>query len=549
MCKGSECVSADEQTRKTRWQEPALTLANPASVVVISTQRSGSTYFCERLHQSGLCGNPVEWFQTSKQQELLRAYGLPPDVDFLEFWEQVLSRETDAHGVFGIKVMADSWFDCIDPWLVVNPCFGGTTMLQRLAAMFPHPRVVLVTRRDRLRQAISWIKAERTGLWEYPGAPVPYPRGAVPFDYLAIDERMRRIERQDAAWRELLRDAPFRTCEVVFEEFCADWQAGVRRVLDALDLAAARGAIAPLPEPEHKLVRMSDDLNEQWLQRFREVRARMATAGAGIAAGVPEPLRADLHASPGPCPAFHVFSNMTVDAHACVAGEALTVECGARFVVPVVVRNTSSATWSDVGREDGSGWITLRGMWRAAAGEAVRDGGRGYLPATLAPGAEAVVVLALTAPAEVGAGTLVLTLERDGPPPGFSVLPTQTLAVTVCPHRYREAARAWFGALTPLDQGWVRSDWYGEFMDYAFPWIYHAEHGWQFCENKTDGDDTCVLYDRALDHISTRPHEYPLVCQIRGLRLLRYERGTRAPRRFLDPETGAVLEFPANGEP
>ena len=61
-----------------------------------------------------------------------------------------------------------------------------------------------------------------------------------------------------------------------------------------------------------------------------------------------------------------------------------------------------------------------------------------------------------------------------------------------------------------VDDEWRHSDWYGFLSDSGFPWIWHAEHGWQWCEG--EAESSIFLLDMELDSwIWTGKAVYPWI--------------------------------------
>jgi trehalose 2-sulfotransferase len=90
----------------------------------------------------------------------------------------VFGLGTTPNGVFGAKLM---WNNV--PWVLEKlwelPRFAGLDRTASLHELVPDLRVITVTRRDRLRQPVSWARAEQHGgpgrLWYGSGPPVAEP--------------------------------------------------------------------------------------------------------------------------------------------------------------------------------------------------------------------------------------------------------------------------------------------------------------------------------------------------------------------------------------
>jgi hypothetical protein len=374
---------------------------------------------------------------------------MPADGDFFALWSEIQARERGGNGVFGVKVMYDSWFLYLLPRLKTMPCYAGKEDVEIFKSFFPEPRVMLISRRNKLAQAVSWVKALRIGIWEFRGREGASFHDALVFDFLGIMETMR---------------LPVQECPSVI------------RII------------------------------------------------------------------PGRHPAFRSLAGMTFAGLAELQDNRLRTETQTRLVLRLQVCNLSQFEWPAVGPLDGRLWVLARAVWKPHEGLERRDEGRGYLPHALSPGAEVRVELPLTAPEQPGLYVLELALEQQGVGILGGLAAVITVTVEVQRPGYEDDAEAFFGPLAPLDGGWKRSAWYGELMDWHYPWIFHAEHGWQQCLERQG--TVLQLEDAVLGILEIRTEEYPFVKQVSTGRRLRYEPGSGAMRRFQCDESREWVEYP-----
>jgi len=76
-----------------------------------------------------------------------------------------------------------------------------------------------------------------------------------------------------------------------------------------------------------------------------------------------------------------------------------------------------------------------------------------------------------------------------------------------------------------------------------YPWINHQEHGWLYCDGY-GGSVWVRMWDSHLGWLHTKPEAYPIFIQVSNGHALRYELGTREPRRFFDLDTQSWIELP-----
>jgi LPS sulfotransferase NodH len=279
------------------------------SYLICATARSGSTLLCAALDGTGIAGHPAEhfevlletghprqprdYFQRSndpevwallddpKFRDVLGEYGgryarhpmeragppwRPPDFEGLV--ERALREGTTENGVLGSKIMWAYFRDFVrlarrTPGLAgVPPCDVPAAVLPNLG------RYVWIRRRDTTRQAVSLWKALQTQQWRrdtdaYLGAE------GLRFSFPAINHLKMRIDEHNAAWQAFFDGCGEDPIRVVYEDFAADYEGTVHRVLDGLGIPAPRD----LAVEEPKMKRQADELSEEWVRLFNEQEA------------------------------------------------------------------------------------------------------------------------------------------------------------------------------------------------------------------------------------------------------------------------------------
>jgi LPS sulfotransferase NodH len=127
-----------------------------------------------------------------------------------------------------------------------------------------------MTRRDRVRQAVSWARMAQDGVWvvsdDEPARPSATPR----YDFDLISDLEALIVEGELGWRDLFDELGLVPYEVVYEDVVAD--GGLERaVLGVLDHLGLDGRGVDIPRP--RTHRQSDDLNEAWVARYTDERA------------------------------------------------------------------------------------------------------------------------------------------------------------------------------------------------------------------------------------------------------------------------------------
>src|SRR5579871_563866 len=142
-----------------------------ACYFVCFSARSGSTMLCEALVNTGVAGRPEEYFPDEglfvatgaalQRAEWVQDWGGEP---FVEALNRVFDWGTTENGVFGAKIKANSL-----PFLAAalsDSSAEPAHLSRRLAETFPDLRYIWVTRRNKVRQAISYFRAKQSRQWQ-----------------------------------------------------------------------------------------------------------------------------------------------------------------------------------------------------------------------------------------------------------------------------------------------------------------------------------------------------------------------------------------------
>lgn len=250
-------------TRKTDWlmsAENDFTLRSTAPrlrYLLCSTPRSGSTLVGDILQRSQAAGNPQEYLNARLMAAWLRHKGrLDGELALDEYLHDLESRRTTPNGVFGIKVHFEHLL-----FLWQKDPAEMASFLRRF------DRIVLLTRRDKIAQAVSLYKARVTQIWTSedraflePDDPRLTTKPA--YKPEAIARGLADVMLQEAQWRSTLAQLKFPCEEFVHETFVADMPVQVQRLFGLLEL----GKEATWTPPQIK--RQGSD-NDPMLAAFR----------------------------------------------------------------------------------------------------------------------------------------------------------------------------------------------------------------------------------------------------------------------------------------
>jgi LPS sulfotransferase NodH len=285
----SVSAAADDDT-----PEPKSLPRPSLSYLICAAPRTGSTLLAQALAATGRAGRPNEYFDIHDENEHFWLNSLSI-ADDSEYFGKAVRAGTTANGVFAIKLL---WHQspailaklrAAAPPLAMPP---GASLHQLLEARLGvPPRYVWLRRRDKLAQAISYLRASKTGIWR--STDMAAGRAAAPepaFDFDLIAQYVRVVHDFDLRWEAYFRENRLKVLMIVYENFV---QAYERTVFDVLDFIGVPRDGITLPPP--RLQRQGDAASQDWQRQFVEIarkrgmvarRRRPALAADGAPAGV-----------------------------------------------------------------------------------------------------------------------------------------------------------------------------------------------------------------------------------------------------------------------
>lgn len=236
------------------------------SYIICALPRTGSNLLCLGLRSTGVAGNPAEYFLHLHQDK-----GPLPSLKLLSvnpFNGMMYEKGSSKNGVFGISVMREG-FAAAMKFYRSDRQFSGLGEMETLREVFPNPRFIYITRRDKVRQAVSMAKALKTGCFTSIEEDAEKSAGRYRYD-LDYDERSiayywRLFLEQEEEWEAFFRRNHLSPFRLVYEEFADDQERYLREVLRFLDIEYPEDS----PLDVSALRRQTDEISEQWVERFK----------------------------------------------------------------------------------------------------------------------------------------------------------------------------------------------------------------------------------------------------------------------------------------
>lgn len=201
----------------------------------------------------------------------MRSLDLPPDFQDAEpdvlkvIFDAVRDRGNNQTGIFGLRVQRKSFDFLIRKMDVLHP--GLSNDAERFHAAFGRTLFIHLTRRDKLEQAISFVKATQTGLWHV--APdgrelerVSSPKEPV-YDTDEIARYLADFTALDEDWKDWFANEKIDPLRIGYDELSANPADVLAMILDELELdrEVAKG-ISP------GVAKLADSTSQIWQERF-----------------------------------------------------------------------------------------------------------------------------------------------------------------------------------------------------------------------------------------------------------------------------------------
>lgn len=204
--------------------------------LICSTPRSGSTLLGDYLARTGLAGSPLEYLNdvyiaTYRESVGLRATTFRHYIDDLE------RRRSSSNHVFGMKA---HFAQMIEAFKKVD-----IQVMNSFLEMFD--RFIIIERRDKIAQAVSWFRALKTGIWSSKHAELSEVKEVLPdFDPVAITKSLSGLITGENNWKKTLAERGKTWHTVYYEDLARSPGTVLEEVFRALSITE-RPAVWPEP--------------------------------------------------------------------------------------------------------------------------------------------------------------------------------------------------------------------------------------------------------------------------------------------------------------
>jgi trehalose 2-sulfotransferase len=249
-------------------------MAHELGYFLCATPRSGTTLLCDLLADTGRAGRPQSYYRRQDLERRARNYGLRADqfADRIEFdqayLDAVLREGAGDTGIFGLRIMWGTVAEMTERLRPLRPSLRDAALFEELFGPLIY---VHVSRRDKVAQAVSLLKAEQTGLWHLAAdgserqRTAPHAQPAYDADRIA--DLIGELERDDASWSAFFAANGITPVQIEYEALAAEPNLQVQKILWGLNLPAKLTQAI-----KAGTAKMADAESSAWIERFRRER-------------------------------------------------------------------------------------------------------------------------------------------------------------------------------------------------------------------------------------------------------------------------------------
>ncbi|MFD1547556.1 Stf0 family sulfotransferase [Nonomuraea guangzhouensis] len=251
------------RTNSREFDFPPFAGLPPIRYVLAAAPRSGSNMLVRALWHTRRAGFADGYLTDTHVLDYFERWGFdtadPADL-VKGYIAKLMTCRTSPNGVFGIKVHGEH-------------LQGLEVDLDELL-MSPH--YIWLRRRDRLRQAISYVLARQTGVWIVDGIYLSTSRALSEpqYDYAEIRRHLQHLDGETRVWQQYFDRHDLVPHVVFYEDMLADYPKTVLGCLRHL------GVDPPDSLPEPGIKRQSGEITERWLEMFERDSARYGDGAA-----------------------------------------------------------------------------------------------------------------------------------------------------------------------------------------------------------------------------------------------------------------------------
>lgn len=251
------------------------------SYILCTSPRSGSTLLCKLLSATGVAGFPDSHFHETSLDPWLDRFDLvadpgePEAATLHRVFKAAMEEGSGRTGVFGLRLQRHSFAFFMEKLAVLHPNLLSDR--GRLEAAFGRTLFIHLTRQDKVGQAVSFVKAEQSGLWHRAPDGTELERLSEPqalhYDGAELQACFERFNDYDRDWQAWFEKEDIHPLRITYEVLSADPQKILGSVLEHLSLdSSAADGVTP------GVAKLADALSADWAERLQRELAASASA-------------------------------------------------------------------------------------------------------------------------------------------------------------------------------------------------------------------------------------------------------------------------------
>ncbi|WP_082130303.1 Stf0 family sulfotransferase [Kiloniella spongiae] len=241
------------------------------SYIICTSPRSGSTLLCKLLAATGKTGNPNSHFHVPEIASWVRDYGVCAEsYESEQYLLRAIFAGAKKRGIgqsdmFGLRMQRGSFLYFVAKMKILYP--GLSSDLKRIEAAFGNTLFIYLTRENKIDQAVSFVKAEQTGLWHLAPDGTELERLSDPqtasYDENEIKRRFDEFSSFDQEWKSWFVNEGIEPLRITYDELSADPKSVLSEVLDKLNVNQRMAEEIEIP-----VAKLADGINRDWIERF-----------------------------------------------------------------------------------------------------------------------------------------------------------------------------------------------------------------------------------------------------------------------------------------
>jgi|GEM_PF-683169 len=244
------------ETNSAHFDFPEYNAFPSIRYIVASSPRCGSNLLQRALWRSGVAGAPEEYLTegyandfAARWETIRDSGGINPN----DYLQMLMRFRTSPNGAFGLKVHGSH---------LSNVFLSRLNLDQHLQV----PTYIVLRRRNKFLQAVSYALARQTGIWILDGAWLPDTSALITSPNYSFEEIVSCLDgivQEEQVWDRYLLDRAITPYFVVYEELVDNLHAVTLKVLHQLGVELTGGQSL-----DAGIRQQATALNHEWADRF-----------------------------------------------------------------------------------------------------------------------------------------------------------------------------------------------------------------------------------------------------------------------------------------